>query len=320
MSFGFHFSCILDVSFISVLINRIKVQRRAGRHPKININTRVLKSEIQGMARKKMEMIYENVGHRTQTNVKTNRQLPLQGNERVKMKSYRSVSVCLVLLCVLLLTAVIVLCVLIYTNNQQLNIKNKNITEEKDQLLTKYTNITEERDQLLTKYTIITEERDKLVAKFNNITTQLEQFKQINKLWTHFNGDVELLQYIKHKDGWIYYQTSLYFISSEKKSWTESRSYCRERGADLIFINNKEEQNFISTHSGGDKVWIGLSDIEEEGVWKWVDGSTMTSSFWNKKEPNTSEGDEDCVLIELRGWADYPCSHDYKWICEKKFN
>jgi len=31
-------------------------------------------------------------------------------------------------------------------------------------------------------------------------------------------------------------------MSSEKKSWTESRRYCRERGADLIIINNKEKQ------------------------------------------------------------------------------
>jgi len=43
-------------------------------------------------------------------------------------------------------------------------------------------------------------------------------------------------------DGWIYYKSSLYFISSETKSWTESRRYCTERGADLIIINNRDEQ------------------------------------------------------------------------------
>jgi len=40
----------------------------------------------------------------------------------------------------------------------------------------------------------------------------------------------------------IYYKSSLYFLSSEKKNWTESRRYCIERGADLIIINNREEQ------------------------------------------------------------------------------
>ncbi|XP_073730326.1 uncharacterized protein [Misgurnus anguillicaudatus] len=113
---------------------------------------------------------------------------------RLKMKRYRSVTVCLVLLCVLLLTAVIVLCVLININNRQFNIKTKDFKEERDQLIAKYSSISK------------------------------------NDLWAHLHGE------------WKYYQFSLYNISSEQKNWTESRRYCRERGADLIIINNKEEQ------------------------------------------------------------------------------
>lgn len=43
-------------------------------------------------------------------------------------------------------------------------------------------------------------------------------------------------------EGWIYYQFHFYYMSSESKSWTDSKRYCRERGADLIIINNREEQ------------------------------------------------------------------------------
>ncbi|XP_073672066.1 CD209 antigen-like protein C [Paramisgurnus dabryanus] len=201
------------------------------------------------------------------------------GSERVRKRCYRSVSVCLVLLCVLLLTAVIVLCVLINTNNHQFNNKTTNITEE----------------------------RDKLMAKNKNITKQIEQLNQEkNELRTCFN------------DGWIYYKFSLYFISSEKKNWTESRRYCRERGADLIIINNKEEQDFIKNHSVKGGHWIGLSDSDEEGRWKWVDGSTLNSSFWRSGEPNSNEGDEDCVVFGSTGWGDYLCARTFKWICERK--
>ncbi|XP_056592028.1 C-type lectin domain family 4 member M-like [Triplophysa dalaica] len=195
-----------------------------------------------------MVEIYESADDfRTQTDSNTNRQQSLQctGSEAVRHRSHRSVLVCLVVLCVLLLTAVIVLCVLIYTYNHQSH--------------NNYINITQERDQLLTKYTNITEDRDELRAKFNNVTKLYEELR------THLY------------DGWIYYKFSLYFISSEKKNWTESRRYCRERGADLIIINNKEEQDFIEKKTSKERFWIGLSDSDEEGRWKWVDGSAMTS-------------------------------------------
>ncbi|XP_065146235.1 uncharacterized protein [Paramisgurnus dabryanus] len=313
-----------------------------------------------------MDMVYENVGDfRTQTDINTNRQKTLQstGSDNVRMRCYRSVSVCLVLLCVLLLTAVIVLCVLINTNNQQFNIKTKNITEERDPLLTKYANITEERDQLLTKYTNITEERDQLLTKYANITEERDQLltkyaniteerdqlltkytniteerdrlllksknlatenerlltnnnnlsKQRDQLTQQKNAMMEILK----ADGWKEYQSSLYFISSEKKNWTESRRYCRERGADLIIINNREEQGFINKISVEDKHWIGLSDIDEEGRWKWVDGSTLSYRFWRSREPNGGTK-ENCALIRSTGWADFPCNDAYNYICEKK--
>ncbi|XP_065146260.1 uncharacterized protein [Paramisgurnus dabryanus] len=177
---------------------------------------RLIQIEIQIMNRERVEM-ERTYGKRYCFCTKTNRNQQLQrsGSELVRMRRHRSVTVCLVLLCVLLLTAVIVLCVLINTNNQQFNIKTKNLTKERDQLLTKYTNITGERDQLRTNYTKVKEERD-----------------EIKRWWKALN----------EKDSWIYHHSSLYYISSEEKSWTESRRFCRERGADLIIINNKEEQ------------------------------------------------------------------------------
>ncbi|XP_032367382.1 C-type lectin domain family 6 member A [Etheostoma spectabile] len=43
-------------------------------------------------------------------------------------------------------------------------------------------------------------------------------------------------------DGWRRSRCSCYFKSKEKKKWFDSRADCWQRGADLVVINNEEEQ------------------------------------------------------------------------------
>ncbi|XDV25862.1 hypothetical protein PO909_029701 [Leuciscus waleckii] len=220
------------------------------------------------------------------------------GSDCVKTRSSRAAPVCLVLLCVLLLTAVIVLCVHIHT-------KSTNYTEERQQLLNMITNQTEERDQLLNKDITLTNESDG-VNKNNYQTNERGQFNQErNELWKMLN----------EMDGCIY-QSSFYYMSSEEKSWSESRRYCTERGADLIIINNKEKEELVKKMSGSTGVWMGLTDSDEEGRWTWVDGSTLTSGFWMSTEPNGYKK-ENCAVLYPSGLYDYPCENAFKCICEK---
>ncbi|KAF5896430.1 C-type lectin domain family 4 member E-like isoform X1, partial [Clarias magur] len=76
---------------------------------------------------------------------------------------------------------------------------------------------------------------------------------------------------------WTFVNCSIYFMSTEEKNWTESRQDCRDKGADLLIINNKEEQEFISKQLDRSEFWIGLSDRDTEGEWKWVDDTPLTT-------------------------------------------
>ncbi|XP_042588439.1 C-type lectin domain family 4 member M-like [Cyprinus carpio] len=126
-----------------------------------------------------------------------------------------------------------------------------------------------------------------------------------------------ILKLFEFTDGWFYYKFSFYHISSEMKNWTESRKYCTERGANLIIINNREEQNFVEKMLYGKTgFWIGLTDTDVEGSWKWVDGSNMTSGFWESGQPN-GQTRENCAVLYSLGFHDYPCNSNFKGICEK---
>ncbi|KAG1955861.1 pancreatic secretory granule membrane major glycoprotein GP2-like [Pimephales promelas] len=111
-----------------------------------------------------------------------------------------------------------------------------------------------------------------------------------------------------------------FFISSEWLSWSGSRQFCRDRGADLVIINTEEKQRFISSFVK-ERVWIGLSDIETEGIMKWVDNSTLKQGFWYEEEPNNAGEGEDCVELmpsdSIPNWNDLPCSLKRKAVCEK---
>uniref|UniRef100_A0A8C5GUM2 C-type lectin domain-containing protein n=1 Tax=Gouania willdenowi TaxID=441366 RepID=A0A8C5GUM2_GOUWI len=119
--------------------------------------------------------------------------------------------------------------------------------------------------------------------------------------------------------GWVQICSSFYYISTEMKSWQESRNDCLYREADLMIIDNQAEQRFVKALFR--EVWIGLTDAENEGVWKWVDGTLLKeTSFWCPGEPNNYKN-EDCVEVNFNHigfWNDNDCNQNRTWICEKK--
>ncbi|KAL6467030.1 hypothetical protein MHYP_G00248340 [Metynnis hypsauchen] len=84
-----------------------------------------------------------------------------------------------------------------------------------------------------------------------------------------------LAERLINQPGWIYFSSSIYYISTEEKSWSKSRQDCRERGADLLIINSREEQDFIEMLRKGQTAWIGPIYSDTKGIWRWVDGSAV---------------------------------------------
>ena len=99
---------------------------------------------------------------------------------------------------------------------------------------------------------------------------------------------------------------------------------------ELVKIETDKENEFIKNEYLNTKgrYWIGLSDIDNEGEWKWTDGTGLTGyKKWKSGQPNNQGRDgQDCVAI-LQGnyssvhynaeWNDIKCPRKLRYICEK---
>ncbi|KAK7161074.1 hypothetical protein R3I94_003910 [Phoxinus phoxinus] len=202
-------------------------------------------------------------------------------------------TVCLGLICVLLL--VFITLYITTTAERDLFKSYKNTVEEFIQTI----------NSVQDKNTDLMTEKDQLKNNFNSLSQKkLELETEIRKLSTKENDRV--------------------FISSEEKSWSDCRQFCRDRGSDLVIINTEEQQRLVTSlvKNVWFGAWIGLSDSETEGIMTWVDNSALNQGFWDRGEPNNFGGDEDCIELDpgrdpVNNWNDAPCIMGKKCICEK---
>ncbi|KAK9538101.1 hypothetical protein VZT92_005658 [Zoarces viviparus] len=161
------------------------------------------------------------------------------------------------------------------------------------------------------KLSSVSEERDLLNASLTNLTKEMDRLQRWCK------------QKKTCPEGWRMFSCSCYLLSTRSGTWEESRKDCRDKGADLVIIDSLQEQKFLLSIIT-DHTWIGLSDRDEEGTWKWVDGTPLTEAYWGLDEPNNGGGDlgeEDCSEIVVgmnaeRNWNDLRCDNSRHWICE----
>ncbi|XP_016339009.1 uncharacterized protein LOC107686488 [Sinocyclocheilus anshuiensis] len=181
------------------------------------------------------EVIYNNVDTVGRLDLRiTEKQQPLRhtGSVSVKNRKHAAPIVCLCLLCFLLLIAVIVLCVCFTSERKQLLTHITNLTEEREHILTKY-------EQILNHINNLPEERVQIMEHNNNLTEEIKQLRNDkNRLHSWLYEQDQQGEPFK----WIYYNFSFYYISSEKKSWSDNSRDCQQRGAELAILNKDGEQ------------------------------------------------------------------------------
>jgi len=130
---------------------------------------------------------------------------------------------------------------------------------------------------------------------------------------------------------------SCYLLVSAESSWQDARAHCQGQGTgwDLATVRSAGEEVFLAALAllgTITEVWVGASDVQREGAWRWVGdsgafwigtgstGSRVGNAYvnWNDNgtnpEPNGGEA-TDCLRLRASGWADSPCTTALASIC-----
>uniref|UniRef100_A0A8C9G054 C-type lectin domain-containing protein n=1 Tax=Pavo cristatus TaxID=9049 RepID=A0A8C9G054_PAVCR len=132
--------------------------------------------------------------------------------------------------------------------------------------------------------------------------------------------------------GWLLYRGKCLFISTDKKTWDDSRTECEEKYSQLLITKSWSRWTVPSFLKNADiAYWIGLQksrypwyeyDWLEEGetdgegltdAWFWVDGS-LYERPWQPKSNGS------CAVISRGNIKPAPCEGPADvqlWICEK---
>jgi hypothetical protein len=109
----------------------------------------------------------------------------------------------------------------------------------------------------------------------------------------------------------------LYELGGEYE-WGYAKYFCEEKGGHLATITSVEEDNIIYqlVKDFQNHYWLGGTDRDNEGEWKWITGEAFNYTNWNESQPDNYENEDYLCMYNYNGkWNDYN-GNLFGFICE----
>ena len=141
----------------------------------------------------------------------------------------------------------------------------------------------------------------------------------------------------REEEGWqeevSYWEGSKYKLYTERKTWEDAEATCQRNGGHLASVLSDGEQEEVRAAMGamgamgsmgamgeGGWLWVGATDSEEEGVWRWADGSLWGYHNWAEWYGHKGNN-SNCVVISMYDdykWRTTSCTDNYKYafLCQ----
>ncbi|XP_027024902.1 galactose-specific lectin nattectin-like isoform X1 [Tachysurus fulvidraco] len=119
---------------------------------------------------------------------------------------------------------------------------------------------------------------------------------------------------LKCHHGWSQFGSRCFRIFKTATSWDDAEQNCVIMGGHLASVHNKAEYMFIqalvqNALNSNAQTWLGASDVQQEGVWKWTDGSAFDYTNWAGGQPDNKNKMENCLMMNYQAcWNDAVCT------------
>ncbi len=113
-----------------------------------------------------------------------------------------------------------------------------------------------------------------------------------------------------------------YYFYNVPVTWWDAKTISEYPGGHLVTITSAAEESFIKGMIGSSNLWLGATDKDSEGRWKWVSGETFSYNNWESGQPDNTaspgEGSENYAHIwgSTGKWNDNAGCVTYPFMCE----
>ncbi|XP_052785396.1 macrophage mannose receptor 1-like [Mya arenaria] len=123
------------------------------------------------------------------------------------------------------------------------------------------------------------------------------------------------------------YMRYCYELRLKTGTWPDASKDCSERGGMLVVITDPHVQSLVHALVNNLQppadIWLGFSDRDEEGVWRWVDGQPTSYTNWTPIDPVYNDI-KDCAIMshDSGSWMQAECSfymlhtERLSWVCQ----
>uniref|UniRef100_A0A8C8RLT3 Mannose receptor C-type 1 n=1 Tax=Pelusios castaneus TaxID=367368 RepID=A0A8C8RLT3_9SAUR len=121
--------------------------------------------------------------------------------------------------------------------------------------------------------------------------------------------------------GWIRHGFYCYSVRQTSVTFSEAKKICEENKGYLVTVKDRYEQAFLTVQIGfspAEYFWIALSDVEEQGTFKWANGEPVLFTHWNSGMPGKESG---CVAMRTGTaaglWDVVNCEKKSMFLCKQ---